>query len=134
VDVSRETFEAIEGQQAHFGYAQAVRVGDTIWIAGTPGCDDALQFPEDMPGQLRQVYENLATTLAHFGGMLRDLVDVTVFVSDINEYTAAAAQVRGDYFGHDGLPASALVQVSGFLLPQMRVLIKAVAVVGSGIG
>jgi 2-iminobutanoate/2-iminopropanoate deaminase len=132
--VTRQTFEAIEGQQAHFGYAQAVRVGDTIWIAGTPGCDDALQFPDDMAGQLRLVYDNLAATLAHFGASLRDLVDVTVFVSDIGEYTTAAAEVRGGYFGQEGLPASALVQVAGFLLPEVRVLIKGVAVVHSRAG
>jgi 2-iminobutanoate/2-iminopropanoate deaminase len=129
--MARETFEAIEGQQAHFGYAQAVRVGDTIWIAGTPGCDDNLTFPEDMVGQLRQVYENLTTTIEHFGGSLDDLVDLTVFVSDVGAYTEAAAQLRGDYFGLSGLPASSLVQVSGFLLPQMLVLIKATAVIGS---
>ncbi len=127
----RETFEIIEGQQAHFGYAQAVRVGDTIWISNTPGCDESLTFPDDMAGQLRQVYVNLTTTLEHFSCTFADLVDVTVFVSDIGEYTAAAAIHRADFFGTEGLPASTLVEVSGFLLPPMRVSIKATAVVGS---
>ena len=58
----RETFEIIEGQQEHFGYAQAVRVGDMIWVANTPGCDDSLIFADNMAGQLRQVYLNLTTT------------------------------------------------------------------------
>lgn len=127
----RETFEIIEGQQAMFGYAQAVRVGDTIWIANTPGCDESLTFPEDMAGQLRQVYINLVTTLDHFSSSIADLVDVTVFVSDIGEYTAASAMHRSDFFGTDGLPASTLVQVFGFLLPEMLVSIKATAIIGS---
>jgi enamine deaminase RidA (YjgF/YER057c/UK114 family) len=66
---------------------------------------------------------------ASAGGSLGDPVDVTVFVSDIGEYTAATAEVRGDYFGQEGLPTSALVQVAGFLLPEVRVLIKGVVVV-----
>lgn len=127
----RETFEIIEGQQEHFGYAQAVRVGDTIWVANTPGCDDSLTFADDMAGQLRQVYLNLITTLEHFSCSLADLVDLTVFVSDIASYTAAAAVHRPEFFGIDGLPASTLVEVSGFLLPEMLVSIKATAVAGS---
>ena len=130
--MGRDTFEIIEGQQQHFGYAQAVRVGDTIWIANTPGCDGSLTFPDDMTGQLHQVYVNLVTTLEHFSCGFRDLVDLTVFVSDISEYTEAAAAHRADFFGRDGLPASTLVQVSGFLLPDMLVSIKGTAVVGSG--
>jgi 2-iminobutanoate/2-iminopropanoate deaminase len=127
----RQTFEAFDGQMAHFGYAQAVRVDETVWVAGTPGCDESLAFPDDMAGQLRQCYANLQTTLDHFDCSLQDLVDVTVFVSDIDLYTAAASSVRPSFFGVDGLPASALVKVSGFLLPQMLVLIKGTAVVGS---
>ena len=127
----RETFEIIEGQQAHFGYAEAVKVGDTIWISNTPGCDESLAFPDDLAGQLRQVYVNLTTTLEHFSSSLADLVDVTVFVADIGEYTAASAVHRADFFGVDGLPASTLVEVSGFLLPEMRVSIKGTAIVGS---
>ena len=127
----RETFEIIEGQQEHFGYAQAVRVGDTIWVANTPGCDDSLTFVDDMAGQLRQVYVNLTNTLEHFSCSFADLVDVTVFVSDIVSYTAAAAIHRREFFGIDGLPTSTLVEVSGFLLPPMLVSIKATAVAGS---
>jgi 2-iminobutanoate/2-iminopropanoate deaminase len=127
----RETFEIIEGQQAHFGYAQAVRVGDTIWIANTPGCDESLTFPDDMAAQLRQVYINLTTTLEHFSCTFADLVDLTVFVSDIGEYVAASAIHRSDFFGEQGLPASTLVAVSAFLMPQMRVSMKGTAIVGS---
>ena len=129
--MQRETFEIIEDQQAHFGYAQAVRVGDTIWISNTPGCDESLTFPDDMAGQLRQVYVNLTTTLDHFSCSFADLVDVTVFVLDIGEYNTASAIHRADFFGARGLPASTLVEVSGFLLPQMRVSIKGTAIVGS---
>ena len=128
--MGRETFEIIDGQQAHFGYAQAVRVGDTIWIANTPGFDESLTFPEDMAGQLRQVYMNLNTTLDHFSCTFGDLVDVTVFVADIDEYAAAAIH-RAEFFGSTGLPARTLVEVSGFLLPAMRVSIKGAAIAGS---
>jgi 2-iminobutanoate/2-iminopropanoate deaminase len=127
----RETYEIIPGQQAHFGYAQAVRVGDTIWIANTPGCDEALSFPADMAGQLRQVYLNLVRTLEHFGCTMADLVDVTVFVADVGEYVAASAIHRAEFFAQEDLPASTLVEVSAFLMPPMRVSIKGTAVAGS---
>ena len=89
--MGRDTFEIIEGQQQHFGYAQAVRVGDTIWIANTPGCDESLTFPDDMTGQLHQVYVNLATTLEHFSCGFRDLVDLM-----------APARLRGVAGADDG--------------------------------
>jgi 2-iminobutanoate/2-iminopropanoate deaminase len=129
----RETYEIIPGQQAHFGYAQAVRVGDTIWIANTPGCDESLIFPQDTAGQLRQVYLNLVRTLDHFGCTLGDLVDVTVFVADIGEYVAASAAHRAEFFSDRDLPASTLVEVSAFLMPPMRVSIKGTAMAGSAV-
>ena len=74
---------------------------------------------------------NLTTTLDRFSCSFADLVDVTVFVSNIDEYIAASAIHRADFFGAAGLPASTVVEVSGFLLPQMRVSIKGTAIVGS---
>jgi hypothetical protein len=34
--MGKEEFEAFHGQQELFGYSQAVAVGDTVYVAGTP--------------------------------------------------------------------------------------------------
>jgi enamine deaminase RidA (YjgF/YER057c/UK114 family) len=49
--MTKEVFDAFEGQQETFGYSQAVRVGDTIYVAGTLGIGKGLPIPEDMGEQ-----------------------------------------------------------------------------------
>lgn len=61
--MERETFEAFEGQQDVFGYSQAVRVGDTIYVAGTLGIGEGLVIPESVEDQISLAYRNIAETL-----------------------------------------------------------------------
>jgi enamine deaminase RidA (YjgF/YER057c/UK114 family) len=114
------------------GISQAVRVGDTIYVAGTPGCRDDFSLPSDMAEQMRLAYATIARVLAQLGASLRDVVDQTVFVTDIDA-AFGARHVRLEAFGAAGadLPASAMVEVARLAHPDLKVEIKAVAVVGT---
>jgi enamine deaminase RidA (YjgF/YER057c/UK114 family) len=50
--VAKEIFEAFEGQRDMFGFSQATRVGDTIYVAGTVGIGKGMHIPETMAGQM----------------------------------------------------------------------------------
>lgn len=127
--MARETYEAFEGQQEMLGFAQAVRVGDTVYVAGTLGIGEGLHIPESLEEQMVLAYRNIAETLQHFGAVLADVVDQQIFVTDI-EAAMAAAHVRKDAFGGADLPASTMVEVSRLALPQAQVEIRVTAYVG----
>jgi 2-iminobutanoate/2-iminopropanoate deaminase len=65
--------------------------------------------PHDAAGQTRQILENLKAYCEELGATLEDVVNVTVFITDMDDWEAIHA-VRREYFPVDP-PSSALVQV-----------------------
>jgi enamine deaminase RidA (YjgF/YER057c/UK114 family) len=61
------------------------------------------------------------------GASLRDVVKVTVFVTDIG-YREPYGEVRQEFFGTNP-PASTLVQISCLAIPGALIEIEAVAVI-----
>jgi len=71
--MAKEIFEAFEGQQDMFGFSQATKAGDTIYVAGTVGMGEGMHIPESMAGQMELAYRNVADTLAYFGARMSDV-------------------------------------------------------------
>jgi 2-iminobutanoate/2-iminopropanoate deaminase len=124
--MSKEIFEAFEGQQDAFGYSQATKVGDTIYVAGTIGVGEGLHIPDTMAEQMELAYRNVAETLAHFGARMSDVVEQRVYVTNIDE-ALAAQEVRKAAYGGGDLPASTMVEVSRLVLPQLKFEVAVVA-------
>jgi reactive intermediate/imine deaminase len=113
------------------GYSHAVAfTGRMIAVSGQVPLDAAGQLvgPGDPRAQARQVFENLATTLAAAGAALTDIVKLTVFLTDLADLEAFR-QVRDEHFPADSPPASSLVQVRGLVHPGFRIEIEALAAV-----
>jgi enamine deaminase RidA (YjgF/YER057c/UK114 family) len=127
-----------------YGYVQAVRVKDTIYLSGQLSHDGEGNFvapanlddagkPADysqMEGQFRQTYVNAKKILAEFGATLDDVVEEAVFVLDIPSGFAAASKVRKEMYGTE-VPqcASSIVGVSGLAQPVQLVEITFRAVI-----
>ena len=124
--MAKEIFEAFDGQQDAFGYSQATRVADTIYVAGTVGIGEGMHVPESMAEQMELAYRNVADTLAHFGADMSDVVEQRVYVTNIDE-ASAALQVRKAAYGGKHLPASSMVEVSRLALPQLKFEVAVVA-------
>ncbi len=124
--MSREAFEAFEGQHERFGYSQAVAVGDSIYVAGTLGTGPGLQLSDDLAEQMALAYQNIAETLAHFGADLSHVVEQKVFVTDIDA-AMAALPVRKAAFAGGPPPASTMVEVTRLGLPRAKVEISVTA-------
>ena len=108
-------------------YSQAVITdgGRIIWLAGqTAGTEVAAG---DFDGQVREVFSRLAKTLEEAGGALRDMVTMTVFITDAR-FGDRFTQLRKEIFGDD-FPASALITVAGLARPELLVEVQGVAVV-----
>lgn len=124
--MSKEIFEAFEGQQDMLGFAQAIKVGDTIHVAGTVGIGEGLHIPDTMAEQMELAYRNVAETLAHFGARMSDVVEQRVYVTNIEE-ASAALEVRKAAYGVKDLPTSTMVEVSRLAMPQLKFEVAVVA-------
>lgn len=73
------------------------------------------------------MFSQLGQTLAEAGGNLRDMVTMTVFITDAR-YGDRFTQLRKEIFG-DNFPASALITVAGLARPEILVEVQGVAVI-----
>lgn len=102
--------------------------GQTIFVSGqlARNTKGEVVAPGDMRAQLRQVGENLKTALEAAGASLADLVKITTFVTDIQEFFKHV-DVRQEYFG-PALPTSTTVEVRALAHPDLVVEIEAIAI------
>lgn len=108
-------------------YTDAVRHGDQLFISGVAPLDaeGRLVGADDVVAQIRQVFRNMAKVLQVAGLGFRDVLKVTVYLTDVND-RAAINPVRQEYFGA-ARPASTLIGVAALAVPGMKVEIEAVA-------
>ena len=125
-----------------YGYAQAVRVGDTIYVSGQLSHDDAgtLVSPaplgargeivdhSGMEAQMRQAYRNAAKVLELFGATLQHVVEEVLYVTDMDAAFAAAGPVRKEAYG-SAVPAvaSTILTTSRLAFPAQLVEIRLTA-------
>jgi 2-iminobutanoate/2-iminopropanoate deaminase len=108
-------------------YTDGVVADGWIWISGMLAVDasGALIGGDDVVAQVERVHENIGAVLAKAGASFDDVVKITVYLRRIGD-RAAVNTVRRKFFG-ESRPASTLVEVSAFVLPDALVEIDAVA-------
>jgi reactive intermediate/imine deaminase len=107
-------------------FSEAVLSGDTLYIAGHIGLDPQTGKPgETAEQEARLVMESFKKTIEEAGMEMDDLVSVTVYSSDVSDYSAFNAVYR-PYF-HGNFPARAYVG-SGKLLFGARFEVQGIAV------
>jgi reactive intermediate/imine deaminase len=109
--------------------SQALRVGDLLFVSGQAaiGLDGQLVGVGDFDAQAEQVFRNLAAVLEAGGSSLRDVVKVTIFLTDMGNFPKIV-ELRGTWFS-EPYPADTIVQVESLALPELELEIEAVAVV-----
>jgi enamine deaminase RidA (YjgF/YER057c/UK114 family) len=113
------------------GYSRAVRVGNSIWVAGTTatGTDGQVVGHGDAYAQTRQALANVAAALAQAGAGVEHVVRTRIYVTDIAQWEAIG-RAHGEVFGAIR-PACAMVEVVRLIDPAMLVEIEADAVIPS---
>ena len=126
---SRQYLKRETSQARAYSQAVITEGGRTIWLAGQVGATDGSgrSLAGDFDGQVREVFSRLGQTLAEVGGNLRDMVTMTVFITDAR-YGDRFTQLRKEIFG-DNFPASALITVAGLARPEILVEVQGVAVI-----
>jgi enamine deaminase RidA (YjgF/YER057c/UK114 family) len=100
---------------AGFSYGYEVKRGRIVFIAGQVARDEqnALVGPGDLVVQFRQVCRNIQTVMSAAGGDMTDIVKLTIYVLDANDYKRRLPEIGAvyrEYFGKH-FPAMTLVGV-----------------------
>lgn len=121
-------------------YARRRRAGDLLFLAGVSsrqpdnsirgaarGSSGSLEI--DIRDQTAGCIENLGSALAAEGLALNSLIDVTVFLIDMTDYTGFN-EAWNEFFDVDG-PTRTTVAVHQLPDPQLAIELKAIASFGS---
>lgn len=106
-------------------YSQAVRCGNTVYLAGQIGLDpQSMELASGLDAQTRRVFENLAAVAQAAGGSLKDIVKLTIYLVDLGEF-ARVNEIMASFFaapfparatlGVASLPRGALVEVDAIM-------------------
>ena len=107
--------------------SQAIRVDRLLFVSGQAGYDDSGKIvPGDFLAQGRQAFANLRRALEAGGSGLDRVVKVTIFVTDMADFSDVVA-LRREFFS-DPYPADTIAQVSALYDPAVRIEIEAIAV------
>ncbi|MEL6637731.1 MAG: RidA family protein [Bacteroidota bacterium] len=117
-------------------YPHVKRVGNFIFVSGTSSrrADNSFAGVEvdelgttnlNIREQTRAVLENIRSILQSVGADLSDVVDITSFLVNMNDF-GGYNEVYGEFFDHEG-PTRTTVAVHQLPHPHLLIEIKAVA-------
>jgi len=120
-------------------YPHIKRVGDFLYVSGTSSrrSDNSFAGVEvdemgttalDIRKQTRAVLENINDILKEEGASLSDVVDITTFLVNMNDF-GGYNEVYGEFFDYSG-PTRTTVAVHQLPHPHLLIEIKAIAYVG----
>ncbi len=112
-----------------YGYSQAVKVGDTIYLSGQVSHDDEgnVLGEGDMEVQMRAAYANVEKVLAQYGASMENVVDEMLFVTDMDAAFGARVKMKQEVFSGSPVLASTIVQIQRLAFPQLMIEIRCVA-------
>jgi enamine deaminase RidA (YjgF/YER057c/UK114 family) len=116
--IAKQVWYGHEASERSYGYASAVRIGDTLYLSGVPAGGD-------MATALRRVYGGIKAVLAKHGLDQRHVVKENLYTTDVDA-VANNNNVRLEFYKGE-TPAATWVQVQRLLMPQAVLEVEVVA-------
>jgi reactive intermediate/imine deaminase len=123
--MTKEIIHTDSAPKAIGTYSQAVRCGATVYLAGQIGLDPAtMEMVAGVGPQINRVFQNLQAVTRAAGGDLKDVVKLTVYLTDLGNF-ALVNETMAQYFtapyparaavGVASLPRGAQVEIDAIL-------------------
>ena len=128
--------------EEQYGYFQAVKVDDTIYVSGQLSHDEQgnvvgpaplddsgkIRDHSNMEIQMRQTYANAKKLLSEFGATLDNVVEEVLYVTDMDAAMSIAGPVRKEAYGSEKPKVASTIFVTPRLaFPTQLIEIKFVA-------
>lgn len=114
--------------EKEYGYSQAVKVDNTIYVSGQVSHDDKgnVVGRGDMEVQMRQAYKNIKKVLAQYGATVDNVVDEVLFVTDMDAAFAARVKCKQEVFSGNPVLTSTIVQIQRLAFLELMVEIRCI--------
>jgi len=139
-----EIFESERAPEPVGAFPHAKRVGDLLFLSGIgPRVRGSKEIPGvtldsagnvisyDIETQCRAVFENVRLVLEDAGAAWQDIVDVTVFLTNMKKDFTAYNRLYAEYFAGTGKPNPTRTTIEVGALPTpIAIELKVIAAVG----
>ncbi len=114
--------------EKEYGYSQAVKVDNTIYVSGQVGHDDKgnIRGHGNMEVHMRQAYANIKKVLAQYGATMDNVVDEVLFVTDMDAAFAARVKCKQEVFSDNPVLTSTIVQIQRLAFSELMVEIRCI--------
>lgn len=116
------------------GYAHGILAGNTVYLGGQTALDKGMNIvPGGIVEQFRQAFSNVLTTLTEAGGQPQDLVSVTIYLTNVDDYMANGREIGRIWREMAGseYPAMAGIGVTRLWQKEALIEIQGIAVIGN---
>lgn len=126
--ISKEAKSLGMSWEKEYGYSQAVKVDNTIYVSGQVSHDDKgnIVGQGNMVVQMRQAYTNIQKVLVQYGATMDNIVDEVLFVTDMDAAFAARVKCKHVVFSGNPVLASTIVQIQRLAFPELMVEIRCI--------
>ena len=139
-----ETFQSERAPEPVGAFPHAKRVGDFLFLSGIgPRVRGSKEIPGitldaagnvvsyDIETQCRAVFENVGLVLEDAGATWQDIIDVTVFLTNMKKDFPIYNRLYADYFAGPGKPNPTRTTIEVVALPTpIAIELKVIAAVG----
>jgi enamine deaminase RidA (YjgF/YER057c/UK114 family) len=116
--LKKEKFNINKASEDEIGYAQAVKVGNTIYVSGSVGWGR-------MDSAMHLAYKEIETTLKHYNIGFRNVVKENLYTTQLDSVIKYKG-LRTQYYKND-FPAATWVEVKRLYDPGLVVEIEVIA-------